>query len=367
MVGTRILRLALIAALAGCLAGCVVPVFDLESSLAYRTAGRMTKVATVGPIDFHDDQVTAGTEFSFVPSIREYPDHGALVVANELSAQVLYFAPDPVNGGIREVGHDGFERDGLRPSAVDVYVSPLRNTASDDAFFVAFRLATDIDLRIYRVDLTNRRITYPDPGDQTRIAVTAASAQDTPIAAALDVSETSSADDTLSVFTGDTGSPGTLFLEQALITDTFPAPPFTPAGSVAVPGGNVPVAAYADFDTDLDTYVVSGWSSGENYDPFVRDSGGSVSDLSSGERIDAILSDGRLYHRGDVHDRVYLPSGELELTIPSGRLRFAYETFSTPRTMIYTIAYFDTVGNYEYGNLYVDVYSIETSALSTLE
>lgn len=366
MVRSVAARLVPVLAVVAMLVGCFVPIFDLDTSLAYRTAGRMTKVATVGPMDFHDDRVSSATDYYFVPSLRAFPDHGTLVRVDNLGAQVAYFAPDPVDGLVREIGGDGFSRDGLLPSELDLVVSPLRNSTFDDAFFVAVRREGDIDLRIYRVDLAARQISFPTGATESS-AATLVPAYDTPVSVALDTSDADASGDMLSVFMGDSGSSGTLFLDQAPITtDSFPALAHV-LPDVAVPGGAVPAAAFATYNTDLDTYAFSGWSADGSYSVFTRDAGDAVTDLGGIGRIDSILSDGRLYHRGASSDLVYNPAGELELTIPTGRLRFAYETGTVPPTMIYTIAYFDTSRDNEFGNFFVDIYSIPTTDLAELE
>jgi hypothetical protein len=224
-------------------------------------------------------------------------------------------------------------------------------------------------MRIYRVDTTNRIITYPDAGVPTAaFIVDYLPGRDIKLGVAIDVSDSTTASDTVSVFTGDTGAPGQLFRDFAIITDSLPVlgpGNLTSDGSVAIPGG-LPGPGLFDYDTDLNTYSYSGWGDG-GYTAFTRNSGGTVTEIPGSARIDAVLSDGRLYSRGMLEDRVYLPTGELELSIPTGRLRFAYEIPGTEPTMIYTVAYFDTSRDYDYGNLFVEIYSIPTADLALLE
>lgn len=377
MVGSRVrrrLRLAARAVTAGVglviITTCAVPVFDLDTSLAYRTAARMEKITTVGPLVVESHDVTDGREFYFIPSVSAFPDTGALVVIDGLEGRLRYFAPDPLTGTIFGLGDKGYGREGVRPVELDLLVSPLTSPTAPygDAFFVAHREAGALTIESFRIDLSLPNLVLPNDIDLTLEPLTDLSVNDAPIGVALDISDTTPGDDTLAIFSGATVSPGELFLEKAAITDTFPAPAVTPAGSVSIPGGELPTAATFAYSTDRDTYAVSRWMEGERYSTFTRDSGGTVTTLNTDKRIDAILSDGRLYHRGERDDLVFSAAGELELTIPAGSLRFAWETRDTPKEMIYTIAYFMPSGDDDDGvEVFVDVYAIRTSELETLQ
>ena len=85
-------------------------------------------------------------------------------------------------------------------------------------------------------------------------------------------------------------------------------------------------------------------------------------------RIEALLTSGKLFCRGDNIGTVYMQGGDEVSSFPMGALKFVYELYNTVSAsykMIFVMAY--SVGSYDDKEIYFKVYSIRTADIKELD
>jgi len=363
----------LLAAVMGLVAitGCFMPLFDLETSLAYQTASKMTKIATVGPIgDFSRDRLTVDAEIYYVPSRMSSPDHGLAVILDNFGATYVYLAPDTSEPGnpVRQFREETKLFDGTDATNFKVDVAPIVDTAVtvSDAFFVATDAQEDAEIAI---------VTYDGVGNVQFTPVSALSILGAPypsvnaevLGISLDVDTTAGIADYLVVLRDSVVEPLVLF-PDSVNNVAPPAGPLAGLLPAVLPTGFDTVGGSLAYDSADGIYVYSDYQGGGFYDVYRSTVAGEPEVLPVRQRIDAILDTGELYHRGANSDEVYDANGRRKHSIPMGKLHFAYEiTIASVPTMFYTLVYFDEVGDRDDDNMYIDIYAIPTADLNKLE
>jgi hypothetical protein len=361
----------------GLLTGCFMPLFDLETSLAYQTASKMTKIATVGPIgEYSRDRFSSGADYYYVPSRNLPPGYGLFVEADDFGVSISYLAPDPAEDNrIRRVG-DNIEWvfDNGDVQNLDFVVLPIATPAPppEDAFFVAFPQVgdeSDARLQTFTFDVAGQNFTTPG----TELASTVTTAAFPPaeaLAVGIDIRNTPGAEAITLLLRED--SPTGADVYNGAITGSPSGPvvssPFGAPTTAPLPDSFEPTGGTAAYDSASAVWVYSNYDTAGYYNVYRWDSTLIVEKLPLRQRIDAILATGELYHRGANSDEVYDDNGRRKYSIPTGKLHFAYEiTIASVPTMFYTLVYFDEVGDRDDDNMYIDIYAIPTGDLGDLE
>ncbi len=361
--------------LLGVLTGCFMPLFDLETSLAYQTASKMTKIATVGPIgEFSRDRISPNSEYYYLPSRSAPPDHGLLIVEDDLGISFHYFAPDPSDPELRIKKYVSETRlfDNSDPSTFGYEVGPIDATGAlrTDAYFIATSLG-DGEVQLETWAFNSALPAFESEDSDTIATITGITPPFTTLAVALDVNSTAGTAP-IAILVEDS-SPSVIDVYSGNINNAFlpgpaPDPPIVNTPTSAFPEGYRGTGGSAAWEADVPVFYYSNYDSGGSFDSFRWDSAAVPERLPSRQTIDAILATGELYHRGANSDEIYDGSGRRKYSIPTGKLHFAYElTIASVPTMFYTLVYFDEVGDNDDDNMYIDIYSIPTEDLEELD
>jgi hypothetical protein len=122
------------------LAGCLVPPFDADLSLAYRTADRMKLVAELGPVRAGG---AGSQDLVFLPSRTDFTGfpaapaltHGLLVAAGDYGARVWYVDTGP-NGDYEIYGDRRFVIDSTDEARYSWQIFMIPAAAGSSDYFV---------------------------------------------------------------------------------------------------------------------------------------------------------------------------------------------------------------------------------------
>ncbi len=363
----------LIALLAAALGGCFLPVFDLETSLAYQTASKMDKVGTIGPLEISEERIAGASEYYYVPSRTLASNHGLLVVEDSSGASISYFAEDTTEPGNPVQQVDSTASFFFNNSSADSFrfvVVPFRDPtpAPDDSYIVAYNVGDNANLETWGYFSGGPDFSQVDTetvSNWTGVGIPPA----INLGIAFDVNGFTGFWDALILVRDGPADEFDIYADSHN-DSLFPGPPMASPGTPSpTPDGRVLNGGVAAFDSPNHTAIFSAHAGGGFYDVYKIDTLAptTAERLPVRQSIDEILSTGELYHRGAGSDEVYDSSGKKKYSIPTGKLHFAYEnTDGSEPVMFYTLVYFDRVEGDD-DNMYIDIYAIPTADLRDLE
>ncbi len=361
----RIAAAALLVVLALALvSGCFLPIFDLETSLAYQTASKMNKLGTIGPIQLDGGDLPAGADYFYLPSRMVGPPNGLVVVSADGGLTLHYIAPDPFDGSIRALDKKIFAFDNSDAGAYGFTVAPLvdGSLTVEDAYFIAHSTGADAYLATWGYSSGN----FSQQDQQAALALPMPPLPELTLSVALDTTSPPGTAPFV-LFMRDDLTPTQITIYSQTVTDIgLPAGPLGGTPTFPLPDGGIPSGGVGLYESSTNTYVFSQYDNGI-YNVYRWDLVAIPELLPVHQRIDAILSNGYLYHRGTNSDEVYDASGNKKYSIASGKLHFAYENSDGAQpVMYYTLAYIDATADDD-DNMYVDIYWIATSDIGDLD
>ncbi len=352
----RAARWAAACALAALMAGCLVPPFDEDLSLAYRTASRMKELADIGPVSFSRGNA-AGGEITYLPSEAlfatdtTYPGarHGLLVASGDYGPRAWYLDQDPMSGPV-VYGNRQFFIDSTDDHRYNWQIFMVKAPAGPPDYFVVQDQGTGTLKRVqYTLPDLQEISTDPwTPGVVTAIG-TLAGFSYLPVTTAA------------SFLDNDAGN----YYERRVAVSQSGYTDLGGRGPLAVPGA--PANGFYQHDSVRGRSIFSWWT-GAGYTTYKWDSLLNATLLPTVARIDALLSDGALYHRGDGTDYVYDWDGKRKHSFPVGSLRFVGERdVGAEATLFYTLVYWENKSGGDDDQMHVKVYTIPTADLDELD
>ncbi len=353
-------RLATACAFAAVLSACLVPPFDAGLGLAYTTASKMKEIADIGPVSFSRGSA-AGGSVTYLPSQTVFATdppysgaaHGVLVAAGDYGAQVWYLDQDP-SAGPQVYGSLPFNLDSTDHHLYNWQIFMVKTAAggSTDYFVIQRQGSGTLDLARY--DRSTRSLQILSSGSWSSVTATTGSLAGFSYLAIRNEA---------SFLVEDAGA----YSEHlAMVTETGWTD-LGGAGTVTLPGA--PSTGFYQCDP-LNGRSILSWWTGSGWATCKWSVGPALPPtmLPTGARIDALLSDGSLYHRGDVTDYVYDWNGERIHSFPVGDLRLVGERdVGGVPTLVYTLVYWENKSGGGDDRLRVKVYTIPTADLDELD
>jgi len=351
------LLLPVLLVLAGVLASCLLPPFDRGLSLAQVTASKMKLEAHIGPLYRWRGDVERGW-YGFLPGKTFGPDRGFLVSFGASAGRVFYVHRDELANFYYIAGEEVFG---------------LKNSESNRFNYGAFVLKDDSGssdaLLLVRPTLTlEQRMEYWFTsgfglnGQSQNLDVPPQWISTGTLAGIGMFYDNTALSDFLALLVFD----GSAYRER-LSDYRFESPTHTPSwtdGSpFAIPGS--PAQGFY-FRNPSGLRFLSVWN-GSKFVNYRWDDGLSAASLPFDGRIEALLSTDELLVVDEDAAIVYSPAGQREYFFPLGSLRFAYETYrdGTP-TLLFSLVYWNQAAGSD-DEFYINVYSLPTARLSTLD
>jgi hypothetical protein len=346
---------------------CAPPPFDLSLSQAQFTAGRMTPLAGIGPIDTRMTPVDPGS-LAFLPDRTDTAlgvrfDRG-FIIAQDSYRISMYFALDKGAGAweaYRGWGDDFLGSDGFVPK---FQIQTVKDPSPDNIAVITYDDGNPTKARIGfgLGDEPGRQIIFTGGTDLQPQIVSDFPFPPSSVAIGSNIYPTTSTLGEKSHFLVREG-PGSYREVAWDLSTALSAPTLIRATAVALPFLDTrnhslyfhsPATgySYAGF-YDQTTSAWSYWRWNSALAPV------SLSGITG--RIDAVLTTGELFSNAGGFGRVYDPDGKLLASFPTGSLTFLFEAY------LYGTPYMLFSQSFRAGDqLYFGVYGVPTGNLNSL-
>ena len=344
--------------LPGLLSACLLPPFDRGLSLAEATARKLKVEARIGPLYRWRGELERGRCY-FLPGKTLGLNRGFLVVFSAYDGRVFYIDYDTLTG-YGMTGEQFFQ-----------IMNPNENLFNYGAWVLKVKdpLEADDALLVMRPNMTaEQRLEFqyisgtgftPHAYDLSAFTT----GQVVGIGLFPDVSATT---DFLTILVNEAGykdrfsSYAFLSSDYTLTTDWTPSAVLAPA----IPGS--PLQGFYFRNPISGVSFLSVWS-GSQYMNYRWYDALTLTTLPFSSRIEALLSTNELFVVDGEQAVIYSPAGELKYRFPLGDLHFAYETYigGVP-TLLFSLIYWDQVAG-DNEEFHINVYSLPTASLSTLD
>jgi hypothetical protein len=347
--------------LSGFLASCLLPPFDRGLSLAQATARKLKLEAHIGPLYRWRGDLERG-RYYFLPGKTFALSRGFLLVFGASEGSVFYVDYDTL-GGYRIAGEQHF---GLKNSDENIFnygafVLKDDALADDDALLLVrptITLLAEQRLEL-RYSTGTGLVWYPYDLAEFTSGITGG--QVVGVGIFPDISPTS---DFLTILVKD----GTVNYYDRVSSFAFKPPLNTPSwttgSSFLIPGS--PAQGFY-FRNQASGLRFLSFCNGSGYANYRWDGAFTLTPLPVSGRIEALLTTDELFVVDGGSGVVYSPSGQRKYSFPMGSLHFAYESYigGVP-TLLFSLIYWDRSGG-DNEEFHIDVYSLPTSSLSTLD
>jgi hypothetical protein len=362
--------LALLAALAlaASLAGCSMPPYNEELSLAQVTRSKLGQpVNKIGPVYIKLDDSATQNQYYFLPERDDPVNSGGFLVAEASYGLRVWYLADYSTGL-----EASWSIDLANSSATtnNFLLQPVDSGAVDANYFLILTRYLQDDLRLILSTGTasvNQSTTELPLGSNLPGATNVLGSNIFP-------DSTSGSD--LQFFLAGQGS--SYYFEYGAQTDTADGFTYNSSG-LATDLGPVPdglTNAFYVHDPVLDRSYLSYWS-GSSYVTYAWAWDHEATAIAASGfqqltgvkgRIEAVLSNGQILAIDEGVCKVYGPVGNKLYKFPLGSLKFCYERYDsgTP-TLYFSLAYWQYGSEEKPDQLHVEVYAIPTANLANLD
>ena len=364
--------LALLAALAlaASLAGCSMPPYNEELSLAQVTRSKLGQpVNKIGPVYIKLDDSATQNQYYFLPERDDPVNSGGFLVAEASYGLRVWYLADYSTGleaswsidlANSSATTNNFLLQPVDSGAVDAnYFLILTRYLQDDLRLILSTGTASVNQSTTEVPLTSRL-----PGAMNILGS--------------NIYPDSTAGSDLQFFLGSQGTAayceygcqtntidGVTYVSSGLVTDLGPVAVSLTDAFYAHDPNPARNRSYLSYRSGS-SYVSYAWT-WDHLAPGIAASGFQQLTGIDG-RIDAVLTNGQLLSFADNSCTVYGPAGNKLYKFPLGSLKFCYERYDsgTP-TLYFSLAYWQYGSEEKPDQLYVEVYAIPTANLASLD
>jgi hypothetical protein len=347
------------------LAACLLPPFDRGLSLAQATARKLKLEARIGPLYRYRGDLERG-RYYFLPGKTRGLNRGFLVVFGTFEGRVFYIDFDALEG-YRIAGDQYFALKNSDENIFNYAAYVLKDSSVVDDALLVVRPTSPIPASEQRLELQYVAGTgwVPHAYDLSAFTSGITGGQVVGVGLFPDVSATT---DSLTTLVNEGGTSNYF---DRVSNFAFAASGYSLAWAPsAVPGSGIPGDPTQGFyfrnPALTGLRFLSVWN-GSGYANYRWDDISPPAALPFDNRIEALLSTNELFILDGEQGMIYTPSGERKYRFPLGDLHFAYETYlgGVP-TLLFSLVYWDQVGG-DNEEFHINVYSLPTASLSTLD
>jgi len=345
------------------LAACLLPPFERGLSLAQATARKLKLETRIGPLYRWRGDLERGRSY-FLPGKTRGLNRGFLVVFGAFDGRVFYIDYDTL-AGYRIAGDQYFQIENSNENFFNYGVYVLKYPSGVDDALLLVRPTSPIPASEQRLEFQYVAGTglVPYPYDLSAFTSGITSGQVVGVGLFTDTLATT---DFLTILVNEGGTPNYYDRVSAFAFAPSPGYPLSWTGSSAfsIPGD--PTQGFYFRNPSSGLRFLSVWN-GSGYANYRWDNTLPPAALPFDSRIEALLSTDELFVVDGERAVVYSPSGARKYRFPLGDLHFAYETYigGVP-TLLFSLIYWDQVGGDE-EEFHINVYSLPTARLSTLD